>query len=211
MYILKLQKSKNKNLYTQIKKNYKQTNNYIHLSYNERVDCIRELADQINKFTFIRIFAECIDKTFWDVSRTPLSVDEHAFEQVVTRFETYIQIISTNPKYKGEKYYGLLIHDNNETVAKKHTRMMKEFLYHGTFWRTIEKIIETPLFVNSELTCMIQIADILCYALRRYLEYGETDLIDRFKSRFDKRKNEIVGVHHLAPQNCGCLICKNTL
>lgn len=108
-----------------------------------------------------------------------------------------------------ERVYGALIHDNNETVSKRHTELMKRFHRYGTLWTKIEKIIETPLFVNSELTSMVQLADLCSYALRRYIEKGERDLIDRIKPRFDRKNGKIVGVRHFTDDNCACLLCED--
>ena len=108
-----------------------------------------------------------------------------------------------------EKKYGLLIHDNNETVSKRLTELMKQFHRKGTFWTDITNIIETPLFVDSQLTGMIQIADICSYALRRYLENGERELFDLIYKRADRKDNIVVGVRHFTVQNCDCAICSS--
>jgi hypothetical protein len=62
------------------------------------------------------LFAECIDKLHFDPNRGGRSIDEQAFEQVVSRFEQYLVNAYES---KGQKNYGLLVHDNNETVARK--------------------------------------------------------------------------------------------
>ena len=203
--IFKVQKSKDTKGLKQLKKNYKHTEPYIHLTHNERMDFLREIADLIGKSSFIRIFAECIDKIFFDPTRAKLSVDEQALEQLVSRFEHYMSNVST----KGEKVHGLLVHDNNETVCKKHTALMKQFHKKGTLWTSIKHIVETPLFVDSALTDMIQIADLCSIALRRYLENGDKDLFDRISPRFDKHKGKLVGVRHYTETTCTCDICTN--
>ncbi|MCW5730570.1 MAG: DUF3800 domain-containing protein [Alphaproteobacteria bacterium] len=43
----------------------------------------------------------------------------------------------------------------------------------GHRWGKLYKIGEVPLFVSSRATRMIQIADMIAYALRRYYENGE--------------------------------------
>jgi hypothetical protein len=106
--------------------------------------------------------------------RAARPVEEQAFEQVVSRFEQYLANIDVTGEQR--RCYGLIVHDNNETVAKKHTELMRRFHSQGTLFTTIERIIETPLFVDSRLTSMVQIADLCSYALRRYLENQETDL-----------------------------------
>lgn len=107
-----------------------------------------------------------------------------------------------------KKNYGLIIHDNNDTIAKRHTELMKHFRLMGTLWTSVSCIIETPLFVNSELTAMIQIADVCAYALRRYLENGETELFQEIFKRADRKKLATVGVRRFSLSTCPCEICK---
>jgi hypothetical protein len=69
-------------------------------------------------------------------------------------------------KYKGgysTQFNGLIIQDNNDTVKKHLTDLMRKFHVQGTVWTKIPQIIETPLFVDSSLTSMIQIADFCAY------------------------------------------------
>lgn len=187
----------------QVKKNYANTDAYIHLTYDERMRFLREIADTIGGWSFARIFAECIDKIHFDPAKAVHATDEQAFEQIVTRFEYYM----SNVGRTGEENYGLLIHDNNLTESAKLTSLMKVFHKTGTFWTQIRHIIETPLFVDSSLTGMIQLADLCALALRRYFENGETDLLDRIKSRFDNRHGKIVGVRHFSREDCQCELC----
>ena len=104
-----------------------------------------EIAQIIGNWGFARIFAECIDKVFFDPSRASSTVDEQAFEQVITRFEHYLNNSNLD---ESKKNYGMLIHDNNQTVAQRHTQLMKSFHQRGTLWTSIENIIETTLFVD---------------------------------------------------------------
>jgi hypothetical protein len=166
---------------------------------------VREVADCVANWGYARVFAECIDKLHFDPTRSVRTVDEQAFEQVVSRFEQYLTRLP-----QGEhKNYGLLVHDNNETVAKKHTALMRNFHKQGTLWTEIDRIIETPLFVDSRLTSMVQIADLCSYALRRYLENQEADLFTRIWPRADRIQATVVGVRHYAPVTCPCEICRD--
>jgi hypothetical protein len=155
--LLNLQKSNKHNLYKQTKKNYNHTKDYIHLTYEERVAFLEDVARVIGNWGFARLFAECVDKIHFDPKRTKQRVDEQAFEQVVSRFEQFLKAIQT---FGNPKIYGLLVHDNNETVAKRHTELMKTFHNKGTLFTEVDYIIETPLFVSSELTSMVQLADV---------------------------------------------------
>jgi len=204
--LLRLQRagSRKRARYRQQKKNYRKTDAYIHLSHGERKAFIRELAQCVSKWRFARLFAECINKVHFDPARVARTVDEQAFEQVVSRFEQYLQMTRRTGCTRN---YGLLIHDKNETVASKHTQLMKRFHQDGTFWTNVASIIETPLFVDSELTGMVQIADLCAYALRRYLENDEEDLFDLVFKRADRKSNVVVGARHFTDRDCCCKIC----
>jgi len=192
--------------YHNYKKIYKQTEAYIHLTQSEREQFISEIAQLIGSFKKFRLFAECIDKIHYKPSIAPNTIDEQAFEQVVSRFESYLQIYTKTSKIK---QYGLLVHDNNLTVSKKLTELMKVFHDAGTFWTKIKNIIETPLFVDSQLTSMIQIADLCAYALRRYIENSEDELFNEIIKIADEKNGKIVGVRHFTNSSCKCLICQH--
>jgi hypothetical protein len=106
------------------------------LTYTERRSLIKELAECVANWGFARLFAECVDKIHFDPTRAPQTVDEQAFEQIVSRFEQFLQTIYRN---NSTQNFGMLIHDNNETVAKKHTEMMKRFHQRGTLWTVIKE------------------------------------------------------------------------
>ncbi len=216
IHLHKLQSTpKSNSTYKQTKKNYLHTHDYIHLTLKEREKYISELVTCVGKWGFARLFAECIDKMHWTPSAGRRSINEQAFDQIVSRFEHYLQILDASQKAEGVSpmrdilNYGLIIHDNNETIAKKHTELMKDFHKRGTLWTEIKNIIETPLFVNSQLTSMVQIADLCCYSLRRYVERGEEALFNEIYKRADRKEDAVVGVRHYTAPNCKCIICKS--
>lgn len=207
-YLLQLQKSGQTRTLRQTKKTYRHTAAYTHLTRNERREVVRAVADKIGGWGFARLFAECIDKIHFDETLTGRSVEVQAFEQVITRFERYCS--NVDPRIPGQRQLSLVIHDNNESVAKKHTALMREFHRVGTPYGTLNHIVETPLFVDSSLTRMIQITDLCAYALRRYLENGETDLLHRVFPRADRAgpAQTVVGVRHYTTHGCRCEICQ---
>lgn len=202
--LLRLQKSNNVRAYGQVKKNYKKTQAYIHLTLEERRNFVAQVADCVSNWGFARLFAECVDKLHFDPQRAQSPIDEQAFEQVISRFEQYLQNTSDR---NGQRNYGLVVHDDNDTVKRKHTQLMREFLRKGTLWTRIERINETPLFVDSQLTSMVQIADLCSYSLRRYLENGETFLFDKIYARADRFRGTTVGIRHFTDMGCECAIC----
>lgn len=200
--LLRLQKQSKSKPYNQTKKNFKQTEPYIHLTLGERRNFVHEVAQCVGGWGSSRLFAECVDKIHFEPSLHTYNVDEFAFDQIVSRFEAFLQVTGAE-----EQNFGLLIHDNNQTVEKKHTELMKAFYEKGTLWRKINNIIETPLFVDSELTSMVQLADLCSYALRRYLENGEASLFSPIFKRADRKDGVVVGARHFTRQPCTCKIC----
>ncbi|MEI8078621.1 MAG: DUF3800 domain-containing protein [bacterium] len=201
--LLRLKKVQNPSLYKQVKKNYKQTDAYIHLTRAERTAVLHELAACVAGWDQARLFADCIDKAHFAARGWSKTLDEEAFEQIVSRFERYLQNIGGETPQR----FGLLIHDNNQTVARRHTDIMKRFHRAGTLWTGIKSLIETPLYVDSQLTSMIQIADLCGYIRRRYVENNETDLFDLVFQRADRVGPTVVGVRHFTKLTCSCRIC----
>lgn len=203
--LLRLHRTNNPKHHRQTKKNFVKTDDYIHLTYDERKRFISEIANCISDWGFARLFAECIDKVNFAPPRGGSDIDTQAFEQIVSRFEQFLESIGGGKK----QCFGLLIHDNNQTVAKKHTSLMKRFHQDGTLWTRVKNIIETPLFVDSELTSLVQIADLCSYAIRKYLENQERDLFSAIFKRADRRGNNVVGIRHFTSDSCRCEICSN--
>ncbi len=204
-HLLALQKPGRSKSYQQQKKTYAHTRAYIHLTFTERVGLVRDVADCVAGWGYARLFAECIDKLHFDETRAGCTIDEQAFEQVVSRFE---QFLVNTEETDSQKNFGLLVHDNNQTVARKHTQLMRGFHRKGTLWTKVKRLIETPLFVDSSLTGMVQVADLCSYALRRYLENSETDLFGRLFVRADRARGTVVGVRHYTTMVCSCDICR---
>ncbi len=207
--LLRLQKAGNPKHLRQTKKNYGKTEAYIHLTYLERRKILEKVAEKIKYWGRVRLFAECIDKTYFDPARAQETAGEQAFEQVISRFQQYLSIAVDGGANSGDPL-GMIVHDNNESVAKKHTQLMRKYFDSGTLWTDVNNIIETPLFVDSSLTRMIQVADLCAYALRRYLENNESALFDCVFERADRKPNgKTVGVRHFSESTCKCKICSS--
>jgi len=185
------------------RKNFRKTAPYIHLTLAERQDLLCQVAEAVGRWTDCRIFADAIDKrSFGGVApRTPPY--EEGFTQVVSRFHRYLE--SLEPEE-----HGLLVEDRNETMAGRLTDLMRAFHARGTRWtEQIRLIVETPLFVDSSLTSLVQVCDLCAYALRRFCDNQETTLFTRIIGRFQRAGGRIVGVRHYTGQRpCPCVICR---
>lgn len=180
----------------ELTKNYKKTAAYVHLSRSERQACVQELAALIGGWSDVRLFCDAHAKSHLN------GLDHYkiAFEQVVTRFNTFLDIATDK--------LGLLVQDNNQTVAHRLTEVMRQYHRQGTLWSKINKIVETPLFVDSELTSMVQMADLCAYATRRFFEKNEATLFEFIRPRFDRNREKLVGLRHFTGRfQCQCDVC----
>jgi hypothetical protein len=170
---------------------------YLHLTRNERISCLEELAQQVASWSDVRIFADAICKA--DFTNSQITPYEMAFEQVLARFQAFLSFKHGS---------GIVVHDKNDTVAPRLTRLARQFHSTGTLYRQIPDIVETPLFVDSSMTSMIQMADLCAYALRRLLENSESRFWDILETRVDKISEKLVGVRHYTGRRpCACRIC----
>jgi len=186
----------------ELRKAYRKTEPYIHLTLGERMDFLKELADLIGSWGNTRIFGDAIDKTSFGVMPPTIPPREEAFTQIVSRFERYLVGIG------GSQTVGLLAHDHDDTSADRLTQLMRHFHNSGTMWNSVTRIIETPFFVDSRLNGGVQLADLCAYIIRRYCENGEADLFDRIYPRIQRSCGRVVGVRHYARgKNCACRIC----
>lgn len=186
------------------KKNYQKTEPYLHLTLAERVDLLHAIADAVGNWQDVRLFAEAVNKSHVYLRNPPRDPFELAFTELVQRFEYFLR---NRGNFLRTELLGCLVQDNNETVARRLTSMMLQFHQSGTKWTNIDHIVETPLFVDSQLTSMVQLADLAGYAIRRYYENDETDLLDRLYSRFDRTPQGVVGIRHFTAGGCQCRIC----
>lgn len=185
-----------------LRKNFRKTERYTHLTLKERHAFLGELAALVGSWNTVVLFGDAIDKRgiTLPAARSPR---EEAFTQIISRLQFFL-------KTKGPREIGIIVHDDNKTDAMRLTEMMRDFHEKGTAWTSIPNIIETPFFVNSELNRGVQLADLCAYGTRRFFENGETFLFDRFYKRFRRvEKGLLVGLRHFVGRGtaCKCKVC----
>ena len=88
--------------------------------------------------------------------------------------------------------------------------LARRFREAGTRWGTLRNMAEVPLFVDSAASRLIQIADLLAWAVWRRYEYHDTRYFDGIVGRFDRDGGVIHGLVHRragAPGDCSCPAC----
>jgi hypothetical protein len=127
-----------------------------------------------------------------------------AFEELCNRFDLQLERL----RIQGEKHRGLIILDKSthETALQQLT---KDFRAKGTRWRALKNIADVPLFLNSDASRCIQLADHVAYAVFRRYQAGDTSYLDPIVHKFDADDTRIHGLVHkqvLMP-NCRCHAC----
>lgn len=167
-----------------------------------RLDAFKEALSLLPATHRISLFGAAIHKA----SVSPEDPLEHAFEQICNRFDRYLARLH---KKKQDTQRGLIVLDESAYETSLQA-LAREFRQNGHRWGQLRNLIEVPLFVNSKATRMIQFADMVAYAMRRYYVNGEATYFDIISELFDKDGGVVHGLVHRVPPdaNCNCIACR---
>ncbi|MCI0534053.1 MAG: DUF3800 domain-containing protein [Verrucomicrobiales bacterium] len=147
-----------------------------------------------------KAFACAVHKASYP-NRDPLQL---AFEDLCSRFDRYLSRLHA----QGDRQRGMIILDESahETTLQE---MARNFRKLGTQWGVIRNLAETPLFVNSKTSRLVQLADHVAYAVFRRYQAQDTQYFDLIASRFDSYENVMHGLAHKQTKdpNCMCPGC----
>lgn len=133
-----------------------------------------------------RLFASVVRKA----RVSPADPVEFAFEQLSSRFDQYL----TRLHKSGDTQRGIILFDKStyETTLQS---LATDFRTIGHRWGIIRNFSEVPLFLDSKASRLIQLADIIAYAIFRYFESGEDNYYSIIKHRFDSEGGINHGLH----------------
>jgi Protein of unknown function (DUF3800) len=126
---------------------------------DQRILALREALGFVGSSNLIHLFGAAVHKAAF----SPQDPMELAFEQVCSRFD---QFLTRLHKAKNTQR-GLIILDDS-TYETSLQRLAREFRIEGHRWGQLRNLTEVPLFADSRATRMIQLADLVAYAVRRY-------------------------------------------
>lgn len=129
---------------------------------------------------------------------------EVAFEDLCSRFDLYLQRLANN----GQREWGLVVLDKS-TYETTLQRMSVQFRTLGTQWRVIRHLADTPFFVDSRASRVIQLADHVAYAVFRRFHAKDAQYFDLISSKFDTDDGIVHGLAHKEPElrDCMCIAC----
>lgn len=116
----------------------------------------------------MRLFAAVIDKAS---CKPEDDLTKLLFEQATSRFDHFLNRINCK-KGRTLKEKGILIVDR----AKKELEVQRfalGFKHQGYTWGKLKNMAEVPLFLDSKSSRLIQLADLIAFAIYRYFQYGD--------------------------------------
>lgn len=148
----------------------------------------------------VRAFAVVVDKQALEGDSV-----EYAFEEICNRFNLFLSRLWRN---EGNKQRGLVVMDESH-YEQALQGLARQFREEGTRWGSLRNMAEVPLFADSTASRLIQMADLLAWAVWRRYEYHDTRYFDLIVRRFDREGGVLHGlVHHKDPHDeCHCPGC----
>jgi hypothetical protein len=147
-----------------------------------------------------RLFACAIEKkAFPDTDHVAM-----AFEDLCQRFDFFL----ARRRREGDQQRGLIVLDKTtrETSLQK---LSREFRKTGTRWAQLKNIADTPFFVDSRASRLIQAADHVAYSVFRRYNSGDAQYMDVIANRFDEDGGIVHGLSHKhnGRNACMCPAC----
>lgn len=142
-----------------------------------------------------RLFGAAIHKA----SVSPNDAIEVAFEQMANRFDRFLGRLHRD----GDTQRGVIILDKGSYETSLQS-LAREFRTVGHSWGRLRNLAEVPMFIDSRASRMVQLADIIAYALRRLYEKNDPQYFNIIRDRFDAEGGVIHGLVHWIQAGSGC-------
>jgi hypothetical protein len=108
----------------------------------------------------IRLFGVAVDKAHV-APRDPV---EMAFEEICNRFNLFLARSNNRESQSGNSQRGLVTMDEMRQEQPLQS-IARHFRVNGTRWGALRNMAEVPVFVDSRASRLVQLADLIAYAL----------------------------------------------
>ena len=135
----------------------------------------------------VRIFAAVLEKN----NLAGQDIAEVAFEQLSSRFD---QFLGRLYKQKQDTQRGLILFDKSSTELRIQT-LAREFKYSGHTFGVTRNYAEVPVFIDSRASRLIQLADLVAYAIFRKFEHGDERYFKTIEKCFDSEGGVVHGLY----------------
>jgi hypothetical protein len=116
----------------------------------------------------------------------------YAFEQVCLLFDSQLKYLHKI----GKTQRGVIIFDQ-ASYEQTIQNLATDFRTFGTSWGVIHNLSEVPLFIDSRASRLVQLADVVAYALFRHFEKNDSTLYEILERRFDRQGQSSRGLFTL--------------
>ena len=147
--------------------------------YSDRIDAMREALTKgvVAQSNRVRLFGAVVRKA----SLHGKDPAETAFEQLSSRFDLFLRRCWIKHH---DKQRGIIIFDKASTEKRIQT-LARDFKTIGHTWGRTTNYAEVPVFLDSQASRLIQLADLVAFALYRFYEHNDNTFYDVIKHRFD--------------------------
>ena len=126
-------------------------------------------------------------------------------EEMAGHFDVYLKRLEA--ERNADKQRGLMIFDQSRH-EKTVQALMTEFRTTGASFGKVRRLAEVPLFTDSKITRMLQLADFIAYAIYRRFESSDAKFFDMIVPRFVESDGIVHGLVHLnGNKQCFCAAC----
>ena len=120
-------------------------------------------------------------------------------EEMAGHFDAYLGSLEA----AGDKQRGLMIFDQSRH-EKTVQALMTQFRTTGASFGRVKRLAEVPLFTDSKITRMLQLADFVAYAVYRRYESGDASYFDMILPAFHEASGIVHGLVHLHADHKTC-------
>ncbi len=156
-----------------------------------RADRIALMQEALTAFTAThsanRVFAAAVRKAVI----SPDDPVNHCFEQLASRFDQYLMRLHRH----GNTQRGIIFLDKSNAELTIQ-RLTHQFSSVGHTYGRLRNISEVPAFLDSRASRLIQLADLVAFAVFRAYESQDTRFYDVIKDRFDAEGGVVHGLYH---------------
>jgi Protein of unknown function (DUF3800) len=140
------------------------------------------------------LFGAAIKKPISD----PGAAIDIAFEQVCRMFDRYLKRLHR----QGQTHRGIIVFDK-ATYETEIQSLAIDFRQFGREWGVIHNLCEVPLFLDSRASRLVQVADLVSFALFRLHERKDSRFFDIIEHRFDMVAGKQRGLVYMDPDTSG--------
>lgn len=164
----------------------------------QRIQWIKRVISVLqNAYASIRVFACAVHKESYP-GKDPV---ELAFEDISSRFNHYLDRVSDDT----DQALGMIVLDRS-SYENSLQSLAYEFRRDGNRWGgQLRRLIEVPLFVDSQASRVIQLADHIAYAVFRYYNAEDLGYVNLLQGKFDEYGGVLHGLSHMQIGNRDCL------